>query len=153
MSERDYAPSVEASLRSAVTLLDERGPAAVRMTIEEILSTLPGGRARDWTASQEARIRALVNQMNTVRNLDRAQTGWWGRRKARRARQRLTILMRVAGPKLVDEAALRCWKAAQVLEILRDFTAGRRDREDVARVLDRLRIVHTATYLDLRQAA
>lgn len=44
MSERDNAPAVETSLWSAVTLLDERGPAAARMAVEEVLSALPGRR-------------------------------------------------------------------------------------------------------------
>ncbi|MFE3993547.1 hypothetical protein ACFXPW_17945 [Streptomyces goshikiensis] len=153
MSERDNAPAVETSLWSAVTLLDERGPAAARMAVEEVLSALPGRRGRDWTAPQEARIRALVKGMDALRTLDRVQEGWWGRRRARRARRRLAVLMRVAGPKLVDEAALRCWKSARVLEVLRGFAAGRRDRAEVAAVLDRLRAVQRATYLDLGQAA
>ncbi|WP_217210240.1 hypothetical protein [Streptomyces sp. AC550_RSS872] len=156
MSEHDDAQVAQASLRKAVEQLSADGAGeggeAVREAVREAVQALSDGSERQWTPEQETQIRAMVEQIRKVRDLNRPGAGWWRRRREWRARERLVDLMMTGGPALLNEAELRHWKSHAMVELLLEFAGSAMKKDDTTKALARMETLHAATYEDLQQA-
>ncbi|MFJ4917616.1 hypothetical protein [Streptomyces sp. NPDC088726] len=140
MSEDNGAQAAEASLRKAVEQLSSDGVGDDAQA------------AHEWTPEQEGQIRAMVEQIRKVRDLNRPGGGGWRRRRAWRAQGRLADLMEVGGPELVNEAELRHWKSHAMVELLLEFSGGSMKPDETAKALSRMETLQSVTYKDYQQA-
>ncbi|MCL7382165.1 hypothetical protein [Streptomyces sp. 35G-GA-8] len=152
MSEDDDTTAAEASLRRAVEQLCGDGPGDGSEAAQEAVHALSDGSGQAWTPEQETQIRAMVEQIRKLRDLNRPGGGWWRRRREWRARERLVDMMEAGGPELVNEAELRHWKSHMMVELLLEFSGGAMKPDDTTKVLSRMETLQAATYEDLQQA-
>ncbi|WNI27294.1 hypothetical protein [Streptomyces sp. ITFR-16] len=152
MSEQDDATAAQASLRKAVEQLSGDGSGDDVQAAQEAVQALHERAGQEWTPEQETQIRAMVEQIRKLRNLNRPGGGGWRRRRAWRAQGRLADLMMAAGPELVNEAELRHWKNHLMVELLVEFAGGAMKPDDTATALSRMETLHAATYEQLQQA-
>ncbi|GAB3009782.1 hypothetical protein GCM10023080_090000 [Streptomyces pseudoechinosporeus] len=101
---------------------------------------------------EETQIRAMVEQIRKVRELNRPGAGRWRRRRESRARERLVDLMMDGGPELLNEAELRHWRSHAIVEIMLEFAGSAMKPDDVRLAMGRLETVHAATYEGLQEA-
>ncbi|MFD4528380.1 hypothetical protein ACFWP7_31580 [Streptomyces sp. NPDC058470] len=152
MSEDDDATAAEASLRKAVEQLSGDGAGDDAQAAQEAVQALHDGSGQEWTPEQERQIRAMVEQIRKVRDLNRPGGGWWRRRREWRARGRLVDLMMDGGPELLNEAELRHWKSHAMVELLLEFTGSAMKKDDTVEALARMETLNAATYEGLQQA-
>lgn len=152
VSEHDDATAAEASLRKAVEQLSGDGTGDDSKAAQEAVQALSDGAGQAWTPEQERQIRAMVEQIRKVRDLNRPGGGGWRRRRAWRAQGRLADLMEAGGPELVNEAELRHWKSHVMVELLLEFAGGEMKPDDTTKALARMETLHAATYEDLQRA-
>ncbi|MFJ9033662.1 hypothetical protein ACIRQP_35205 [Streptomyces sp. NPDC102274] len=152
MSEHDDATAAEASLRKAVEQLSGEGTGDDSRAAHEAVQALSDSAGQAWTPLQEAQIRAMVEQIRKVRDLNRPGGGWWRRRREWRARGRLVDLMMVGGPELLNEAELRHWKSHAMVELLLEFAGSAMKKDDTTRALTQMETLNAVTYEDFQQA-
>ncbi|MFD3503896.1 hypothetical protein ACFWWC_26175 [Streptomyces sp. NPDC058642] len=152
MSEDDDATAAEVSLRKAVEQLSGDGAGDDAQAAQEAVQALHDGSGQEWTPEQERQIRAMVEQIRKVRDLNRPGGGWWRRRREWRARERLVDLMMDGGPELLNEAELRHWKSHAMVELLLEFSGSAMKKDDTVEALARMETLNAATYEDLQQA-
>ncbi|MFI6063200.1 hypothetical protein [Streptomyces sp. NPDC051286] len=116
------------------------------------MQALSDGSGRQSTPEQETQIRAMVELIRKVRDLNRPGGGWWRRRREWRARGRLVDLMLTGGPELLNEAELRHWKSHAMVELLLEFAGSAMKKDDTTKALARMETLQAATYEDLQQA-
>lgn len=154
VSEYDEEAAGE-SLRKAAELLPhddaDDGSEAAQQAVQAALQVLPGTLQPGWTPEQERQIQAMVTELRTVRQLSRPGASWWRRHRQDRARERYVSLAMFSDPELVDEAELRMWKHHMTVAVLLDFAVSAMQRDDVQAAVNRLAIVHAATYEDLKE--
>ncbi|MFG2570865.1 hypothetical protein ACGFR6_36280 [Streptomyces sp. NPDC048567] len=105
MSEDDDATAAETSLRRAVEQLCGDGAGDGSEAAQEAVQALADGSGKAWTPEQETQIRAMVEQIRKLRDLNRPGGGWWRRRREWRTRERLVDMMMAGGPELLNEGA------------------------------------------------
>ncbi|MCX4971047.1 hypothetical protein OHA98_41275 [Streptomyces sp. NBC_00654] len=152
MSEDDDTTAAEASLRKAVEQLSSDGPGDDSKAAREAVQALSDSAGKAWTPEQETQIRAMVDQIRKVRDLNRPGGGWWRRRREWRARERLVDLMMTGGPELLNEAELRHWKSHAMVELLLKFTDSAMKKDDTVETLARMEALDAVTYEDYQQA-
>ncbi|MFI0915349.1 hypothetical protein [Streptomyces abikoensis] len=152
MSEHDDASAAETSLRKAVEQLSGDRPGDGSKAAQEAVQALSDGSEQAWTPEQETQIRAMVEQIRKLRDLNRSGGGWWRRRREWRARERLVDMMEAGGPELLNEAELRHWKSHAMVELLLEFAGSAMKQDDVVKVLARREAVNAVTYEDYQQA-
>ncbi|MCY0947806.1 hypothetical protein [Streptomyces antarcticus] len=151
MSE-DEATTAEASLRKAVEQLWGDGPGDGSKAAQEAVQALADGSGTAWTPEQETQIRAMVEQIRKLRDLNRPGGGWWRRRREWRARERLVNLMMASGPELLNEAELRHWKSHAMVELMLKFMDTAMKKDDTVETLARIEALNAVTYENYQQA-
>ncbi|MFJ8856427.1 hypothetical protein [Streptomyces sp. NPDC102437] len=152
VSEHDDASAAEAALRKAVEQLSGNGTSDGDKAAEEAVQALADGSGQAWTPGQEAQIRAMVDQIRKLQDLNRPGGGWWRRRREWRARERLVDLMMAGGPELLNEAELRHWKSHAMVELLLRFIDSPMKQDDTVETLARIEALHAVTYEEYQQA-
>ncbi|WP_029383077.1 hypothetical protein [Streptomyces leeuwenhoekii] len=150
VSEPHDVPAA-ASLRKAVEQLSGDGTDDGSKAVQDAVKALFVSAGQAWTPEQETQIRALVEQIRMVRDLNRPGGGWWRRRREWRAREGLVDLMEAAGPELVNEAELRHWKSHATVELLLEFAGSAMTPYDTTKVLTRLKTLHAVTHKNFQQ--
>ncbi|MFB7600409.1 hypothetical protein [Streptomyces sp. NPDC056160] len=151
MSEEDDTTAAEASLRRAVEQLCGDGSDGSEAA-QEAVQALADGSGKAWTPEQETQIRALVEQIRKLRDLNRPGGGWWRRRREWRARERLVDMMEAGGSELLNEAELRHWKSHAMVELLLKFMDTAMRHDDTVETLGRIEALNAVTYEDYQQA-
>ncbi|MEU5583098.1 hypothetical protein ABZ791_36495 [Streptomyces huasconensis] len=152
MSEDDDATAAETSLRRAVEQLCGDGAGDGSEAAQEAVQALADGSGKAWTPEQETQIRAMVEQIRKLRDLNRPGGGWWRRRREWRARERLVDMMEAGGPELLNEAELRHWKSLAMVELMLEFAGSSMKQDDVVKVLAQREAVNAVTYEDYQRA-
>lgn len=152
VSEDDDTTAAETSLRKAVEQLSGDGPGDGNEAAQEAVQALADGSGKVWTPEQETQIRAMVEQIRKLRDLNRPGGSWWRRRRERRARERLVDMMMASGPELLNEAELRHWKSHAMVELLLKFTDTAMKQDDTVETLARIEALDAVTYEDYQQA-
>ncbi|MGQ4732668.1 hypothetical protein ACUN3E_34060 [Streptomyces sp. Ju416(a)] len=109
-------------------------------------------RGRRGRPSQETQIRAMVEQIRKLRDLNRPGGGWWRRRREWRAREQLVNMMMASGPELLNEAELRHWKSHAMVELLLKFMDTAMKKDDTMETLARIEALNAVSYEDYQQA-
>ncbi|MFG2668856.1 hypothetical protein ACGFY6_32040 [Streptomyces sp. NPDC048387] len=152
MSEHDDASAAEAALRKAVEQLSGDGPGDGGKAVQEAVQALSDGSGQAWTPEQETQIRAMVEQIRKLQDLNRPGGGWWRQRREWRARERLVDMMMAGGPELLNEAELRTWKSHAMVELFLQFMDSPMKQDDTVETLARIEALHAVTYEDYQQA-
>lgn len=152
MSEDDDTTAAEASLRRAVEQLCGDGAGDGSEAAQEAVQALADGSGKAWSPEQETQIRAMVEQIRKLRDLNRPGGGWWRRRREWRARERLVDMMMASGPELLNEAELRHWKSQAMVELLLKFMDTAMKQDDTVETLARIEALNAVTYEDYQQA-
>lgn len=152
MSEDDNTTVAEASLRRAVEQLCGDGPGDGSEAAQKAVQALAVGSGHVWTPEQETQIRAMVEQIRKLRDLNRPGGGWWRRRREWRARERLVNMMEAGGPELLNEAELRHWKSLAMVELVLEFAGSAMKQDDMVKVLAQREAVNAVTYEDYQRA-
>ncbi|MYU24773.1 hypothetical protein [Streptomyces sp. SID8352] len=152
MSEDDDTTAAEASLTRPVEQLCGAGAGDGSEAAQEAVQALADGSGKAWTPEQETQIRAMVEQIRKLRDLNRPGGGWWRRRREWRARERLVDMMMASGPELLNEAELRHWKSQAMVELLLKFMDTAMKQDDTVETLARIEALNAVTYEDYRQA-
>ncbi|MCX5589544.1 hypothetical protein [Streptomyces erythrochromogenes] len=147
MSEHD-ATAAEASLRKAVEQLSGDGPGDGSEAVQALADV--SGKA--WTPEQETQIRAMVEQIRKLRDLNRPGGGWWRRRREWRARERLVDMMEAGGQELLNEAELRTWKSHAMVELFLKFMDTAMKQDDMVETLARIEALNAVTFEDYQRA-
>ncbi|MFD7763528.1 hypothetical protein [Streptomyces microflavus] len=119
---------------------------------QEAVQALADGSGKAWAPEQERQIRAMVEQIRKLRDLNRPGGGWWRRRREWRARERLVDMMMASGPELLNEAELRHWKNQAMVELLLKFMDTAMKQDDTMETLARIEALNAVTYEDYQQA-
>lgn len=152
MSEDNDTTAAEASLRKAVEQLCGDGPGDGSKAAQKTVQALADGSGRAWTPEQETQIRAMVEQIRKLRDLNRPGGGWWRRRREWRARERLVNMMMAGGPELLNEAELRHWKSHAMVELLLTFMDTAMKQDDTVETLARIEALNAVSYEEYQQA-
>ncbi|MGC5543654.1 hypothetical protein ACPYPE_23575 [Streptomyces griseus] len=152
MSEDDDTTAAEASLRKAVEQLCGDGSGDGSEAAQEVVQALADGSGKAWTPEQETQIRAMVEQIRKLRDLNRPGGGWWRRRREWRARERLVNMMMVGGPELLNEAELRHWKNHALVELMLKFMDTAMKQDDTVETLARIEALNAVSYEDYQRA-
>ncbi|MBK3643706.1 hypothetical protein [Streptomyces sp. MBT33] len=152
MSEHDDVSAAEAALRKAVEHLSGDGTGDGSESVQEAVQALSGGSGQAWTPEQETQIRAMVEQIRKLRDLNRPGGGWWRRRREWRARGRLVDMMMAGSPELLNEAELRTWKSHAMVELFLKFMDSPMKQDDTVETLARIEALHAVTYEEYQQA-
>ncbi|MEV8103635.1 hypothetical protein [Streptomyces sp. NPDC088135] len=150
MSEDDDTTAVEASLRKAVEQLSGDGPGDDK-AVQEAVQALADSSGQAWTPEQETQIRAMVDQIRKLQDLNRPGGGWWRQRREWRARERLVDMMEAGGPELLNEAELRHSKSHAMVELLLRFIDSPMKQGDTVETLTRIEALHAVTYEEYQQ--
>ncbi|MGW8985172.1 hypothetical protein ACWGQ9_21205 [Streptomyces parvus] len=152
MSEDNDTTAAEASLRKVMEQLCGDAPGGGSKAAQEAVQALADGSGRAWTPEQETQIRAMVEQIRKLRDLNRPGGGWWRRRREWRARERLVNMMMAGGPELLNEAELRHWKSHAMVELLLTFMDTAMKQDDTMETLARIEALNAVSYEDYQQA-
>ncbi|WP_228184055.1 hypothetical protein [Streptomyces anulatus] len=152
MSEDDDTTAAEVSLRKAVEQLCGDGPGDGNKAAQEAVQALADGSGKAWTPEQETQIRAMVEQIRKLQDLNRPGGGWWRRRREWRARERLVNMMMASGPALLNEAELRHWKSHAMVELMLKFMDTAMKQDDTVETLARIEALNAVTYEHYQQA-
>ncbi|MCF3143803.1 hypothetical protein [Streptomyces platensis] len=155
MSSLDTS-AAETSLKKALELLRAPGPGDLdraRQAAQAAVRAVPNEPAKEWSAAEEAQIKALVEQIRKVHHVSRQGPNWWQKKRERRARRRLgDLAVGVDSMELLNEAELRHWKNRSITDALLEYGTGTMAEDDIQILDSRLATVHGATYEDLRRA-
>ncbi|NED02377.1 hypothetical protein G3I55_12010 [Streptomyces sp. SID6648] len=152
MSGDDDTTAAEASLRRAVEQLCGDGPGDGGEAAHEAVQAFTDGSGKAWTPEQETQIRAMVDQIRKLRDLNRPGGVWWWRRREWRARGRLVNMMMAGGPELLNEAELRHWKNHALVELMLKFMDTAMKQDDTVETLARIEALNAVTYEDYQRA-
>ncbi|WP_406011669.1 hypothetical protein OG440_41350 (plasmid) [Streptomyces sp. NBC_00637] len=152
MSEHDGAAAAQAALRKAVEQLSGDGPGDGSEAVQEAVQALADGSGKAWTPEQETQIKAMVEQIRKLRDLNRPGGSWWRRRREWKARERLVDMMEAGGPELLNEAELRTWKSHAMVELFLKFMDTAMKQDDMVETLARIEALNAVTYEDYQQA-
>ncbi|CAM5324884.1 hypothetical protein SFIMM107S_04447 [Streptomyces griseus] len=119
---------------------------------QEAVQALADGSGKAWTPEQETQIRAMMEQIRKLQDLNRPGGGWWRRRREWRARERLVNMMMASGPELLNEAELRHWKNHALVELMLKFMDTAMKQDDTVETLARIETLNAVTYEDYQQA-